>query len=72
MRRFSRLAALALATCSAFAQIDPCELEAEARWNRFADTSARYLKLRATGVRNVKERERMERQFGDVINSACF
>lgn len=53
-------------------QIDACELEAVAAWNRFAQTAERYLKLRQDGVRSVRERERMERQFAEVMRKVCF
>lgn len=52
--------------------IDRCELEAVGAWNRFSETSARYLKLRQAGIRSLKERQRMEEQFREVIKDPCF
>jgi hypothetical protein len=61
MIRVVRLVILLWATCSVSGQIDPCELEAIGKWNTFADTAKRYTDLRTTGVRNKKERDRMEK-----------
>jgi hypothetical protein len=65
----------AFLTLPAFAvdqAIDSCELVAVERWNRFSETSARYLRMRQEGVRSLKERKRMEQQFGEVMRDECF
>lgn len=72
MKRIVRLVVLLWATCSIFGQIDPCELESVTKWNRFADTAKRYTDLRATGLRDKKERDRMEREFQEVMTCPCF
>jgi hypothetical protein len=66
-----RVALLALVACASFGQ-DACEFEAVAAWNRFADTAKRYTDLRASGIRNAKERARLERQFAEVVKCECF
>jgi hypothetical protein len=68
----TRRALLSLPVFAVDQAIDSCELDAVAKWNKFAETSGRYLKLRQEGVRSAKERQRMVEQFRDVINHECF
>jgi hypothetical protein len=51
---------------------ESCEIVAVERWNRFAQTSDRYLQLRQRGIRNARERSRMESQFREVMSEPCF
>ncbi len=69
-----RLAALLLLAVSATAgdYWQACEFEAVTRWNQFVTTSARYLELRKAGVRSLKERERLRREFDAVMAHECF
>ena len=67
-----KLVVLLLAAATAEQSADMCELEAVSRWNKLATTSKAYLDKRTAGVRDVKLRAQMRKDFELVMSCECF
>ncbi len=67
-----RLVVMLLAAATADQSTNMCEVEAVTKWNTFAIHAKDYMDARTAGVRDVKMRARMRKEFEAVMACECF